>query len=130
MRSFRKRCLIILFLLLLVLISPEIKAQSTTAFPLINSITEITKDSPDTCRINAYVESIYNCPPCPKGMICKPCPGNFIMISDSIGGTKLFRVFVNKTTDFLAGKKYSLVIGLHKYNSEKDVYEGKLIEQQ
>ncbi|MFI5185253.1 MAG: hypothetical protein ACHQF0_00855 [Chitinophagales bacterium] len=129
MQSFKNRFSIVLSLLLLVFIFPDVKAQSIKDYPLINSIIEITKDSPDTCRINAHVESFYNCPPCPKGMICKPCPGNFIMVSDSMSGTKQFRVFVNKTAGFLTGKEYSFIIHLYKYNSQKEVYEGKLIEQ-
>ena len=96
-------------------------------FVQLNSIAEINKNSSDTCRIVCFVISIYTCPVCPKGVICKPCIGNHIMVGDSINAVKLFRVFVPDPSKFEAGKKYNLLIRLQKYNSEKDVYEARLI---
>lgn len=114
---------------LLQLVSPfSVKAQLVRDYPLINSVTEINKGTPDTCGVTAFVASVYNCPPCPKGMICKPCPGNYIMIADSVNSKKKFRIYVHKTGLFSIAKKYSFIIRLYKYDSDAGVYEGKLIE--
>ena len=52
------------------------------------------------------------------------------MVADSVKGKKQFRVFVKEPNKFSIGKKYSLLIRLFKYNSEQEVYEGKLIEKE
>ena len=113
-------------------ISTTIIAQSIKAknYPQLNSLNEIDKNTSDTCFIKAFVNNIYNCPVCPPGMQCKPCIGNHIMVSDSLNSKKQFRVFVKEPGKFSIGEKYILLIHLLKYNSQKEVYEGKLIEME
>lgn len=132
MKLFKKKYSVVLFLFFSLFISSALKAQfiEVKDYPLLNSLEEINKNTRDTCLITAFVNSVYNCPPCPKGADCKPCIGNYIMVADSLTGKKQFRVLVKKTDNFLTGKKYILLIRLLKYNSSKEVYEGKLVEQE
>lgn len=118
---------LILFFVCLV-ITCGISAQSEVKnYPLLNSLNQINKNTPDTCRITAFVNSIYTCPPCPKGAECKPCIGDHIMIADSLNSKKLFRVFADEPDKFSIAKKYSFIIKLLKYDSQNEVYEAKLI---
>jgi hypothetical protein len=132
MKFLKIKLSVIFFLFLSLLISSGIKAQfiEVKDYPLLNSLNEINKKTRDTCVVSAFVNSVYNCPPCPKGADCKPCIGNHIMVADSLNAKKQFRVFVNEPGKFSIGEKYILLIRLYKYNSEEEVYEGKLIVQE
>jgi len=68
-------------------------------------------------NIYGYVVKIFTCPPCPKGMICKPCMGDNIVISEenelmdtySLSKTDLI-VFCNNPKQFKLGQKYKFSI--------------------
>lgn len=50
---------------------------------------------------NAYVVEIHKCPPCPPGARCKPCLGDYIVITDNLDEKdpaliKRLRVFTSK----------------------------------
>src|SRR5205085_3091040 len=132
MKLFKTKSAKVFFVFMSIIISAQTKAQpmQETNYPLLTSILEINKQAPDTCRIAVFVNSIYNCPPCPKGADCKPCIGDHIMVADSLNGKIQFRVFVKEPAKFSVGEKYTLLIRLYKYNSESEVYEGKLIEKE
>ena len=47
------------------------------------SFSELGKVREDTVRLKVYVLDIYVCPPCPKGMQCKPCiENNFTAVEE------------------------------------------------
>jgi hypothetical protein len=60
------------------------------------------------------VVQIYNCPPCPPGMQCKPCLGDYLVITDNLDEKdplliRRLRVFTRKPEQFELRKKVSFV---------------------
>lgn len=64
-----------------------------------------------------YVVKVYRCPPCPEGALCKPCIGNYIVVSQEKIEFDLHQVtdkqviiFVDENTEFLIGKRYRFLV--------------------
>jgi hypothetical protein len=115
-----------LLLLLICLGSFSLRAQKQH-HKTVKSVTELNSLSPDTCLITAFVTSIYKCPPCPPGAICKPCIGDHVTISDVPNTTdKSIRVLTKDFEKYSVGKKYTFLIKLHK-TKDKQIFEAVLI---
>jgi hypothetical protein len=78
-----------------------------------------------------YVNSIYECPPCPKGAQCKPCLGDHIIITETerVGKGPTdpddhLLIFAKDPTQFKTGKRYLFSV---KVNGRRK--EGERIEQ-
>ena len=61
-------------------------------------------------RIRGYVIETYECPPCPPGAQCKPCIGNYIVITDNVNEKdpkfiRRLRVFTGKTKPLFTSKE-------------------------
>lgn len=71
-----------------------------------------------------YVVKKYECPPCPKGALCKPCMRDNIVISEnnkiletySLSNTEMI-IFVDEPKQFDLGKKYKFSVRLLEYKS-------------
>lgn len=62
--------------------------------------------------VDAYVIEIYKCPPCPPGAQCKPCLGDYVVITDNLAEKdplliKRVRVFTDKPGRFELKQKFS-----------------------
>src|SRR5438093_85205 len=62
-------------------------------------------------RIEGYVLDIYKCPPCPPGVMCKPCIPDNLVITDAADPKDLskinrLRIFTDKPEQFELKKKY------------------------
>ena len=86
-------------------------------------------------RTDGFVIKIYNCPPCPQGVNCKPCMGNNIIISthnkaldySQLSSNELI-VFTEHPHKFEVGNKYEFLIELaNKKSSPKENHKFKLI---
>ena len=65
--------------------------------------------------IVGYVIDVHKCPPCPEGAMCKPCLGDYIIMSDSLAENdrtlvKHLRIFTDKPEQFEAKKKYQFTV--------------------
>jgi hypothetical protein len=67
-----------------------------------------------------FIAKIYVCPPCPKGLLCKPCMGNNIVISEDKKNLETFDltsreliIFVKDAAKkMVKGKQYSFTVKL------------------
>jgi hypothetical protein len=77
------------------------------------SLRDIAKEPSDTFHITVLVTDYYICPPCPKGVMCKPCLGNHLEVREPgrIDSVWL-RVFTENPEQFSKGKAYRLTISL------------------
>jgi hypothetical protein len=62
----------------------------------------------------AYVVEIHKCPPCPPGAQCKPCLGDYIVVTDNVDEKdplliKRLKVFTHKPEQFELKQKFSFV---------------------
>ena len=63
----------------------------------------------DTLVFTGTVKSIYQCPPCPPGVHCKPCIGDHILVTN--GNSEMdFRVFTHQLSLFTVGKPYDFIV--------------------
>ncbi len=100
-------------------------AKSTRGFPLVN-ISTLNKAKSDTVRIKAFVLDIYVCPPCPEGMICKPCIENHFTAVDEkpldptkIPWEKKLRVFTERPDSLKTGKRYLFILRFKGKKADK-----------
>jgi hypothetical protein len=91
--------------------------QRPTQEPPLLTFADLQKsDSIDgPFRIEAFIIQTYKCPPCPKGAMCKPCIGDYIVLSDKVDEQvpeqiKRLRVFTDKPDQFEMKKKYSFIL--------------------
>ena len=61
-------------------------------------------------RIRGYVIENYECPPCPPGAQCKPCLGNYIVITDNLNEKdpkfiRRLRIFTGETKPLFTSKE-------------------------
>ena len=108
-----------LALLLTSFVTPIVRCQeqgSAPARPLLTFTDLQHKDlTEDAFRIAGYVMQVYKCPPCPPGMMCKPCLGDHILITNNVHEkdplfVKRLRVFTKEPERFEVGKKYLLTV--------------------
>ena len=92
--------------------------QSSTGLPLL-TFADLEKNdlSVEQFRIEGFVFDIYKCPFCPRGMMCKPCLGDHITVTDDIAvvdpiGIKRLRIFTDKPEQFESKKKYQFTVKL------------------
>ena len=98
-------------------------------YPLVK-ISMLHKANSDTVRMKAFVLDIYVCPPCPPGMICKPCIENNFMAVDEkpvdpmkIPLEKKLRVMTQRPDSLTIGKRYLFTL---RFKSRKDGKAGDL----
>jgi len=65
--------------------------------------------------IVGYVIDAYHCPPCPKGAMCKPCIGDYIVVTETLSEfapalVMHLRIFTDKTDKFVSREKYSFLV--------------------
>jgi hypothetical protein len=68
-------------------------------------------------NVEGYVADVYECPPCPRGAMCKPCIPDYMDITETKDPSKnpappeeRLRVFVKNPTQFEKGKRYLLSV--------------------
>jgi hypothetical protein len=82
----------------------------------------------------AYVIEIHKCPPCPPGAQCKPCLGDYIVVTDNLDEKdplliNRLRVFTDKLDRFELKQKFSFVAKVRgKVPSGKPIENLNLIE--
>lgn len=55
----------------------------TSCYVVTISKVNATKQNTECLTIEGYIFYIYTCPPCPRGVLCKPCaPDHFYVSSD------------------------------------------------
>lgn len=54
------------------------------------------------------VVSVYTCPPCPKGAMCKPCAPESVALKDEAGARRT--ALTDRAASYKAGRKYRLVL--------------------
>ena len=70
--------------------------------------------------VEGFVASVYACPPCPPNADCKPCIGDFVVLTEdkSAGGVpdprsdRVMRVFVENPRAFETGLRYRVMLRL------------------
>ena len=78
------------------------------------SIGDIKACKSDTFRIQAKVINRYYCPPCPKGVICKPCIGDHVTVVDTDGSSNLQqRIFARNPDEFAMEAVFVFTLTLH-----------------
>ena len=99
------------------------------AYPLVK-ISTLDKSTSDTVRIKAFVLDIYVCPPCPEGMICKPCmENNFTAVDEKpldpmkIPWEKKLRVMTQHPDSLKTGSRYLFTV---RFKSKKDGKKGDM----
>jgi hypothetical protein len=104
-------------LLFCISISVQAGAQAKSKnYPLVN-FAELATTTGDTIRLKAFVLNVYECPPCPPGMICKPCLGNHVMVVEKrpvdimkIPLEDRLRIFADQPKRMTAGKQYMFTV--------------------
>jgi len=103
------RSIVLLFSMFLTTIA---FCQKQNSYPLVH-VEQLSKAPADTIRLKAYVLDVYTCPPCPPGMICKPCTGNHVTIAEEkpkdmmkISSDKRIRIFTENPKGLTPGKRY------------------------
>jgi hypothetical protein len=87
--------------------------EKRESYPWI-SIGDINACKSDTFRIQAKVINRYHCPPCPEGVICKPCIGNHITVVDTDGLSKFQeRIFTKNPNEFATEAVFVFTLTLH-----------------
>lgn len=108
--------------------------QSSTGLPLL-TFAELEKGdfSGEQFRIDGIVIDTYKCPPCPRGMMCKPCIGDHVTITDDTGEkvskqiTRL-RIFTDKPEQFVLQKEYQFTVKVRgKRNKGQPITDVELI---
>ena len=101
---------------------PGFSQKTSKTYPIVK-ISTLNKTKSDTERMKAFVLDIYVCPPCPEGMICKPCIENhFIAIGEKpvdpmkIPWEKRVRVFTQRPDSLKTGKRYLFTL---RFKSKK-----------
>jgi hypothetical protein len=80
------------------------------------------------------VIEIHKCPPCPAGAQCKPCLGDYIVVTDNVDEKdplliKRVRVFTTKPEKFELKQKFSFVAKVRgKAPSGKPIEDLDLID--
>jgi len=78
-----------------------------------------------TYTVEGYTVKLYDCPPCPRGAMCKPCMGNNIVLSenklpietyDNLSSTDLI-VFVDRAKQFDVGAKYRMTVKVSEHST-------------
>jgi len=80
-----------------------------------------------TYNTEGYVVRKHECPPCPKGAMCKPCMGDNIVISEmnklldtySLTNNEMI-IFVKNPNQFELGKKYSFSVNVRESKSTSE----------
>lgn len=82
------------------------------------------KLGPGTYNTDGFVVKIYTCPSCPKGVFCKQCMRDNIVISEDKNELELYNltekeliIFVKNPKQFELGKKYRFSIKILDYKS-------------
>lgn len=86
-------------------------------------------------RIEGQVSEVHKCPPCPEGAQCKPCLGDYLVITDNPDEKdpalkRRLRIFANRPElDRLEiAKRYSFLVKVRgKVNDRQPVEEANLI---
>jgi hypothetical protein len=112
----------------LMLLGTVMAAQKKHSYEHIK-ISELTKDSPDTCYVKAYVTFVYICPPCPPPNQCKPCIPNYFTIADDPKEVKrTIHVEDDTPENYDNTKKHTFLLKLVKGN-EKEIRYAKIIKE-
>jgi hypothetical protein len=95
----------------------------------IKHLSELTKDSPDTVYVKAYVTFVYICPPCPPPNQCKPCIPNYFTIADDPKEVK-HTIHVEDTDPekYDNSKKHTFLLKLVK-GSDQEIRYAKIIKE-
>jgi hypothetical protein len=104
--------------------------QASTKYPLV-TFEALGKTASDTVRLKAYVLDVYQCPPCPPGMICKPCMENHFTVVEKkpadimkIPLEDRVRIFTDQPKALKIGKPYTFTVRFrNKKASPKDNLE-------
>ena len=95
----------------------------------IKHLSQLTKDSPDTCYVKAYVTFVYICPPCPPPNQCKPCIPNYFTIADDPKEVKhTVHVEDENPEKYDNSKKHTFLLKLVKGN-DKEIRYAKIIKE-
>jgi hypothetical protein len=91
-------------LLLVGLLSSGFSQEKSPQEPRLLTFAYLQKGPPieGPFRIRGYVIETYECPPCPPGAQCKPCIGNYVVITDNLKEKdpkfiRRLRIFSGKT---------------------------------
>lgn len=95
-----------------------IEAQKKNNFKTIK-ISELNANTPDTCYLTAYVINVYKCPPCPPGMICKPCIENHLDVAeDSKTIHPELWIITDAPDKYKPKKQYTFLVKLRKIDQQ------------
>ncbi len=80
-----------------------------------------------TYNTEGYVVKKYECPPCPRGAMCKPCMEDNIVISEtnkildtySLASDEMI-IFVKDPNQFELGKRYSFSVNVRQSKSTSE----------
>lgn len=80
---------------------------------------------PGTYNTEGFAVKLYDCPPCPRGAVCKPCMGSNIVLSENKLPIETYNqltsdeliVFVDRAEQFEIGSKYLMTIQVLERNS-------------
>ncbi|MBS1795973.1 MAG: hypothetical protein JSS81_19120 [Acidobacteria bacterium] len=118
--------------LLIALAAALAAAQSNPPLLTFNDLQKYDSKNA-TFRIEAYVFDIYKCPPCPPGMMCKPCIPNNLTVVDRIdekntSAMKQLRILTDDTAKFTRTEKYLFTVHVKSRLDEgKPVFEVELV---
>jgi hypothetical protein len=119
---------IILLLCIFLSIQPLAQTKSNK-YPLVD-FKDLAKATSDTVQLKAFVMDAYECPPCPPGMICKPCVGDHIMVVEKkrvdilkIPLEDRVRIFAHQPKRLTIGKLYTFTITFRNKKEKFDNYE-------
>ena len=119
----------ILLLIGLLLLGNIVFSQKKSSYEHHKKISELTKDSPDTCYVRAHVTFVYVCPPCPPPNQCKPCIPNYFTIGDDAKEVKrTIHIEYETPNEYEVGKKYTFLLKLVK-GKEQEIRYAKLIKE-
>jgi len=116
------------FALCLLIIAWGQKNEKT--YPLL-SFSKLSMATADTVQLKAYVLDVYQCPPCPPGMTCKPCIENHFTVVEKkpvdimkIPLEDRVRIFTDQPKGLVVGKRYLFTVSFrNKKVSPKDNLE-------
>ncbi len=105
--------------------------QNNTTYPQASKFTfypiheiKLNRFNSGTYNTEGYVVKIFTCPLCPKGVICKPCMRDNIVISENnkllenyFLSDKEIILFANSPKQFKMGEKYTFSIKILDYKS-------------
>lgn len=103
----------------------------TTEKPPLLTFADLQEGDHDEApfRIEGFVIQVYNCPPCPRGAMCKPCIDDHIVVTDNLDEKdpaliKRLRIFTAKPDQFELKKKYVFTVKVRG-----KVQKGRSIDQ-